>query len=355
MIKRIAAIFCILAGLAVGMFCAVYSGTGIFDTMRSEKVADGQVEAAEKYSGNEYYGALQVKGAHLCNSKGKSVQLRGVSTHGLAWFPQYVNQKLIKELHENWNVNVIRLAMYTAEYGGYCTGGNKKELKRLIDKGVTCATKEQMYAIIDWHVLSDNNPNIYKSEAKKFFKEMSKKYAGHENVIYEICNEPNGDTKWSDIKSYAKEIISVIRKNDKDAVILVGTPNWSQFVNEAAADPIKNQHNIMYTLHFYAATHKEELRITLKNAYKAGLPMFVSEFGICEASGNGKVDKKEAKKWIKLLDSYNISYVAWNFANEDEAASMIVPACTKTNGFTKKDLSIGGKWIYATYSQHKKT
>lgn len=352
MLKRIGAALCVLAGIvAMGIFYAAYPETGALDTLRSEKGTAGQVQAAEKYSGSGYYGALQVKGAHLCNSKGKPVQLRGVSTHGLAWFPQYVNQKLIKELHDNWKVNVIRLAMYTAEYGGYCTGGDKKELKRLVDKGVACATKEQMYAIIDWHVLSDGNPNQYQSEAKKFFNEMSKKYAGYENVIYEICNEPNGSTTWSDIKSYAKKIISVIRKNDKDAVILVGTPNWSQFVNEAAADPIKNQHNIMYTLHFYAATHKAELRTTLKSAYKAGLPMFVSEFGICEASGNGNVDKKEANKWVKLLDSCNISYVAWNLSNKDEAASMIVPTCTKTNGFTKKDFSAEGKWVYAMFSK----
>ena len=345
-VKLAVALF-VLAGVAAGAFCGVCPKAGEFAVGNRKDAA--VLAAAKKSPAGKYYGALQVKGAHLCDSSGKPVQLRGVSAHGLAWYPQYVNQKLVKELHQKWNVNAIRLAMYTAEYGGYCAGGDQKQLKKLIDQGIAYATKEQMYAIIDWHILSDGNPNTYLSEAKKFFKEMSKKYAGHENVIYEICNEPNGGAGWADIKSYAKKVISVIRKNDKDAVILVGTPNWCQFVNEAAADPIKNERNIMYTLHFYAATHKDDLRGALKNAYKAGLPMFVSEYGICEASGNGNVDKKEADKWIKLLDECKISYVAWNLSNKNEASAMIDPSCTKTHGFTKKELSAQGKWVFDTY------
>ena len=126
--------------------------------------------------------------------------------------------------------------------------------------------------------------------------------------MYEICNEPNGQTSWADIKKYAKEVISVIRSKDEDGVILVGTPNWSQYVDQAAQDPITEYSNIMYTLHFYAATHKESLRKTMTEAVNAGLPIFVSEFGICDASGNGVVDLEQARQWIKTMDDYNISY-----------------------------------------------
>lgn len=370
-----AALICILCGVIAGMVIAGKKEpasapeSGTQTAVQKEKEESGNSESSKESqqeqekepetelpsaAGGEYYGALQVKGASLCDSKGNPVQLRGVSTHGLAWFPQYVNAKLVKELHEKWNANVIRLAMYTAENGGYCTDGNKNDLKKLIDDGVNYAAAENMYVIIDWHILSDNNPNTNKKEAKKFFREMSEKYADYDNVIYEICNEPNGDTTWKDIKSYAEEMIPVIRKNDKNAVILVGTPNWSQYVNEAAADPIKGQENIMYTLHFYAATHKEELRNTLKAAYEAGLPVFVSEYGICEASGNGMVDVESANEWMKLLDSCKISHVAWNLANKEEASSMFLPSCTKTDGFTRKDLSDGGKWIYAMLTGDKK-
>ena len=98
----------------------------------------------------------------------------------------------------------------------------------------------------------------------------------------------------------------------------------------------------MYTLHFYAATHKEDLQNKLKSAADAGLPIFVSEFGICSADGNGQVDIDSANSWISLLDSYGISYVCWNLSNKDEKSALLTPACDKTSGFTYEDLSDEG-------------
>ncbi len=274
------------------------------------------------------------------------MQLRGISTHGLAWFPEYVNEEMIRQLHEEWNANVIRLAMYTAESGGYCTGGDQARLKQLVKDGVQYATDAGMYVIIDWHILSDGNPNQYKSEAKDFFEEMSQTFASYENVLYEICNEPNGGTAWSDVKAYAEEIIPVIRQNAPDAVILVGTPNWCQYVDQAAADPLTGGGNLMYTLHFYAATHTDALRNTMVSAIGAGLPVFVSEYGICDASGSGGIDEKQANSWVSLMNEYGISYVVWSLSNKNETASIIDSSCAKTSGLTEEDLSASGKWVY---------
>ncbi len=290
-------------------------------------------------------GRLKVTGSKLTDAAGNVVQLRGISTHGIAWFPDYINAECFKELHNNFGINVIRLAMYTAEYNGYCTGGDKNYLKNLIDKGVRYATDNGMYVIIDWHILSDGNPNTYIGEAKQFFNEMASKYAANNNVIYEICNEPNGGTSWQDIKNYANEIIPVIRQYDKDAVILVGTPNWSQYVDQALADSITGYENIMYTFHFYAATHRDDMRQNVLNAVNAGLPVFVSEFGICDASGNGGIDEEQSGKWIKMLNDNQISYVIWNLSNKNETSSLISSACNKFSGFTVNDLSECGKWF----------
>lgn len=291
-------------------------------------------------------GALQVIGTQLCDKNGKPVQLRGISTHGLAWFPDYVNNSLFKQFREEWNVNVMRLAMYTHEYGGYCSGGDQEELKKLVKKGVKYATDNDMYVIIDWHVLNEQNPNTYKEDAKAFFKEMSKEFADSDNVLYEICNEPNGGTSWSDIKEYANEIIPIIRENNSDAVIIVGTPNWSQYVDQAASDPIAGYDNIMYALHFYAATHKQWLRDTLTAAIENGLPIFVTEYGICDASGSGSIDETEANNWVNTMDQYDVSYVAWNLSNKDETSSIIRSSCNKTSGLEISDLSDSGKWLY---------
>lgn len=290
--------------------------------------------------------ALHLDGTQLCDEAGNPIQLRGISTHGLAWFPQYVNEECFRMFKEEWNANIVRLAMYTAENGGYCTDGDKEALKQLVKDGVEYATNVGLYVIIDWHVLNDQNPNTYKEDALVFFKEMSAEYKDYTNVIYEVCNEPNGGVSWQEVKAYAEEVIEVIRENDDDAMIIVGTPNWSQYVDQAAADPITTSDNIMYALHFYAATHKENLRTQMKNAVNNGLPVFVSEYGICDASGNGDIDEKQANAWVEAMDDLGISYVAWSLSNKNETSAIINSNCSKSAGFTKDDLSASGRWLY---------
>lgn len=306
-------------------------------------------------------GALKVEGTKLVSQKtGKEVQLRGVSTHGINWdvgYP-YVSKAAFKTLRDKYSVNAIRLAMYTTEYYGYCDKGTAWEsqstvqstLKTRIDTGVQAATDLGMYVIIDWHILNDQTPKKYQMQAKKFFKEMSAKYADYDNVIYEICNEPNGGTTWSDIKSYANAVIPVIRANDSDAVIIVGTPTWSQDVDVASQSPLQYD-NVMYTLHFYSATHTDYYREKLKTALNNGLPVMVTEFGVSEASGNGSMNTSEAKKWLDLLDSNKISYFAWSLSNKDETASLLKAGTTKKSGWSTSQLSPAGKWIFTQYNK----
>ncbi|MCC8046873.1 MAG: glycoside hydrolase family 5 protein [Clostridiales bacterium] len=308
------------------------------------------------------HGQLSVDGANLVDSKGKTFQLRGISTHGINWDvgAPYVNKKAFKTLRDEWGVNAIRLSMYTEDYNGYCSGGDQSELKSLIYKGVKYATELGMYVIIDWHILSDGNPNDNITEAKKFFTTMAKKYKNYKNVIFEICNEPNG-CSWKTIKSYAKKIIKTIRKYDKDAVIIVGTPSWSQLgsdltSNEVADSPITGYDNIMYSLHFYAAesAHSEYLPDKLKYAVKKGLPVIVSEFGLSAADGNGSIDKTSANKWFTLLNKYNISYFCWSLSNKNESSSLLKSTTKKTSGWTSSNLSTAGKYIKKKYLARKK-
>ena len=318
------------------------------------KVTEAPQATAEptKQPSQDGISPLHVEGSMLCDENGELVQLRGISTHGLSWFPQYVNEDCFKEFKEDWNANIVRLAMYTAENGGYCTGGDKDALKKLVKDGVEYATNNDLYVIIDWHILSDGNPNTYKEEAKKFFDEMSETYKDYPNVIYEVCNEPNGGTSWGDVKSYAEEVIAVIRENDEDNIIIVGTPNWSQYVDQAAADPITEYDNIMYALHYYAATHKDDLRKKMVNAYNAGLPIFVTEYGICDASGNGGIDYNQANAWVDEMNKYGISYVAWNLSNKNETSAILKSSCNKVSGFGHDDLSDSGKWLYTMLTEH---
>lgn len=291
------------------------------------------------------HGKLTLSGTDIVDKNGEKYQLKGVSTHGIAWFPEYVNQDAFQSLRDDMGANLIRIAMYSGENNGYCTGGDKQTLKELVKNGVEAATNLGMYVIIDWHVLGDLTPQTYKEEAKLFFEEMSALYKDYDNVIYEICNEPNGGTTWEEVKSYAEEVIPIIRKNAKDALIIVGTPNWSQDVDIAADNPVSGYDNIMYAVHFYAATHTDNIRSKVTTALSKGLPIFVSEFSICDASGNGAIDYDQAAKWFDLIDENNLSYAAWNLSNKEETSSLIKSSCTKTSGWTDDDLSETGIWL----------
>lgn len=296
-------------------------------------------------------GSLRVKDGKIVNEKGKTFVIQGVSTHGLSWFPQYVNQEAFASL-KKMGVNTVRLAMYTQEYMGYCTGGkeNQKKLRNLVDKGVKAATELGMYVIIDWHILSDGNPLTHKKAAKSFFTAMAKKYCNHKNVLYEICNEPNGsEGSWKNIKKYTAVIAKAIRRIHKKAIIIVGTPTWSQDLEQPLKAPVSGE-NIVYAFHFYAATHKQDMRSRVQEVLKQNLPVIVSEFSLCEASGNGTIDVKEANQWMKLLDKYKVGRVCWNLSNKAESSSMIKASCSKTGGWKNSDLTKIGKWIKKKYT-----
>ncbi len=295
------------------------------------------------------HGQLSVKGTQLTDQSGNAVQLRGISTHGINWFPQYVNREAFQYLRDNWHVNLIRLAMYTYEYNGYCSGGDKTALKNLIYQGVDAAVSLGMYVIVDWHVLNDRNPNTYLADAKQFFQEVTAKYKNTPNVIYEICNEPNSGVSWQEIRNYASQVIPVIRQNAPNAVILVGTPNWSQDVDEAAKNPITGYSNLMYSLHFYSATHKDWLRDKMNTALNQGLPVFVSEFSTCDASGNGGYDFAESEKWLNTLDQKKISYACWSLCNKAESSALLKSSAAGTTAFPDSTLSENGLWIKKWY------
>nr|AIF26053.1 putative endoglucanase [uncultured bacterium Ad_125_D08] len=299
------------------------------------------------------HGALRVSGTQLLDEAERRVQLRGVSTLGLAWYPEYVNEAAFRTLRDGWGANTVRLAMYTCESGGYMTGGDRAALEALIDRGVKLCAALGLYVIIDWHILSDGDPNTHADAAEDFFGRISARYAGQPHVLYEICNEPNGPAAtWPAVKRYARRIIPVIRANAPDAVILCGTPNWSQDVDLAAADPLDDG-NLMYALHFYAATHKEALREKAERALAAGAPLFITEFSICDASGDGAIDYDSAAAWRALIAKHGLSYVAWSLSNRDESAALIRADCPRTSDWTDDDLTDTGRWLKAALNEDR--
>ncbi len=288
-------------------------------------------------------GKLKVENGFLVNACGYPTQLRGMSTHGLAWNRNTYNESSIKSLVEDWNISLFRIAVYTHEWGGYCMENNsskkwktRDEYHALIDNLIDLCKKYGIYCIIDWHVLNEGsgNPNNTLEDAKYFWDYMSKKHKGEDHVLYEICNEPNGNNvTWSVVKKYADEIIPFIRKNDPNTIIICGSPTWSQDVDLAAQNPLQYE-NIMYTLHFYAGEHKDYLRNKANKAIGKGLALFVTEFGTTMANGSGGVFTAETEKWMQWMDDNKISWANWSFSDQNETSAALVSGSANSSNWT---------------------
>ena len=293
------------------------------------------------------HGKLQVVGTELVDSTGAPYQLRGISTHGIQWFSQYLNPTIFASLRDDLHMNSIRLALYADYSGGYFE--NQEAYTKLLEEAIEDASALGLYVIIDWHLLEDQDPTIHQENAATFFEYFSMKYQNYPNVIYELCNEPNGNqVTWSDqIKPYAQAVIPIIRHNVPDSVIIVGTPHWCQSPLAAADDPLEEE-NVLYALHFYAASHGTILRNTLSSAVNdKALPMIISEFGTCDASGDGAVDEEATTKWLSLIDSLNISWFNWSLCDKDESSALLLPNTPADQPISDENLTESGKLIKA--------
>jgi len=295
----------------------------------------------------ELNGQLSVCGTSLCNEQGERVQLRGMSTHGLQWYRDCVNDASLDALAGDWHASVVRLSMYVQE-GGYETDpdGFTAMMHELIDE----VSSRGMYVIVDWHMLDPGDPHHNLAAAKAFFAAIAERHADKPNILYEVANEPNG-VGWERIKSYHEQIIPVIREHDPDSVILLGTRAWSSLgvsdgadEQEVVDDPVDAE-NVMYTFHFYAGSHGDAYLDTLARAADQ-LPMFVTEFGTQQATGDGPNDFDMAQRYIDLMADRGIGWTSWNYSDDFRSGAVFEAGTCPDGPFTGTDrLKESGVWV----------
>ncbi|MEU3601409.1 glycoside hydrolase family 5 protein [Streptomyces sp. NPDC006798] len=308
-------------------------------------VADTAAPAGSPVEAN---GRLKVCGTGLCNEHRRPVQLRGMSTHGLQWYARCVSPGSLDALARDWKADVLRISMYIQE-GGYET--DPRRFTDLVSSAIDEATERGMYAVVDWHMLTPGDPHHNLARARTFFTEIARRHAGNENLLYEIANEPSG-VSWPRIKSYAEQLIPVIRRQDPHTPILIGTRAWSSLgVSESAdeseivANPV-NAENIMYTFHFYAASHRDPYYAALSRAADR-IPLFVTEFGTQNYAGEGADDFAAARRYLDLLDRKKISWINWNYSDDHRSGAVFKPGtCAADGPWTGTSrLKEAGKWI----------
>ncbi|RYY57939.1 MAG: glycoside hydrolase family 5 protein [Chitinophagaceae bacterium] len=280
-------------------------------------------------------GKLKVSGIQLLNVKDEPIVLRGMSFGWHNFWPRFYNKGAVQWLANDWKATVVRAAMGIEPDGGYLKNpeGSRAKIEAVVDAAIEAG----IYVIIDWH-----SHNIQTAEAKDFFTEMAARYGNFPNVIYEIFNEPDEES-WEDVKTYSAEIIKAIRAVDPDNIILVGSPHWDQDIHIVADDPLQGYSNIMYTVHFYAATHKQQLRDRCDYALKKGIPIFISESAGMEATGDGPVNDEEWTRWIDWCETNLVSWITWSVADKDETCSVLTKKASSTGGWKEQELKPSGK------------
>ena len=287
---------------------------------------------------------LQVVGSQLCDESGSPVMLRGISLGWHNLWPRFYNKGAVKWLAKEWHADVIRAAVGASSVDDNYLE-NPEFALQCVTPVIEAAIKNKVYVIIDWH-----SHEMHTAQAKSFFSQMAKKYGKHPNIIYELYNEPVNDS-WQDLKQYATEIITEIRRYDPDNIILMGCPHWDQDIDLVAASPLEGVSNVMYTVHFYAATHKDYLRDKMRKAVEGGLPVFVSECAGMEASGDGPLDANEWQKWVDTMEQLRISYVCWSLSDKNETCSMLLPRAKSCGDWTDDLIKPWGKMARAAINK----
>lgn len=284
------------------------------------------------------HGMLHVAGTQLTDEHNQPVVLRGMSYGWHNLWPRFYNKQSVAWLHQDWGCTVVRAAM-GAELND---SGYLKAPQSSVDKVeavVEGAIEQGIYVVIDYH-----SHNIQLEAAKKFFATMAKKYGRYPNVIYEIFNEPDYES-WPEVKAYSKAIIEEIRAYDADNIILVGNPHWDQDIHLVAEDPLPGFSNIMYTVHYYAATHKQWLRDRCDTALAKGIPIFISESAGMEATGDGPLNMEEWNKWIDWAENRRISWITWSVSDKDETCSVLKKTASSDGGWKTEHLKLSGIMI----------
>ena len=198
----------------------------------------------------------------------------------------------------NWGANITRAAIgaHTSWDVVNCYDADSIDAMNKLYRVIDAAIANDMYVIADWHTHKNTLDN-----AKKFFTAVTEKYGDTPNILYEIWNEPE-TVKWDEVKAYAEEIIPLIRKKAPNSVIIVGSPTWDQDVDIASESPLKYD-NLLYSLHFYAATHKQPLIDKAEKAIANGLPLIISECGVWRQPVTVPSTKNQCRDGLNLPTS----------------------------------------------------
>lgn len=273
----------------------------------------------------EVHGHLRVSGTQLVNESGAPVQLKGISSQWLNYETDgyATSAAAMAWMRDNWGITLLRAAMGAdADHEGsymYDAAGRADMLAQ-VETIIQNAIDAGLYVLVDWH-----SHQTYTAEASDFFATIAASYGSYPNILIETYNEPL-DVSWTgELKPYHAAVVGAFRAADPNDetypnVAILGTPNWDQDVDVAAASPLEGV-NLMYTAHFYSCSHGSLYLSKAQAALNAGLPLFVTEWGATHANGGEYPETSlctaEADSWHAWMDANGVGWAAWKLDDCD--------------------------------------
>jgi hypothetical protein len=240
---------------------------------------------------------LEVSGKDLLYD-GKPIHLRGVAVGDPVMGRQGRPTSDYDFLAKDWKANVVRIGIHPRVWK---TEPHDKVLARL-DQDVKAALKNDMFVIIDWHVIGwpdgyyeipewggekDTYDSAFKL-AKDFWSSIARVYGKDGRVMFEFWNEPvfqkndyapGVGQKWPTFKPYMQELLEIVRKHG-DNVVIVSSNHWSYWLKGVRKDLLPGK-NVAYAWHVYAGHSKNNPKAWAEalDDLQTVAPVLVTEWG----------------------------------------------------------------------------
>ncbi|SHL04367.1 glycoside hydrolase family 5 protein [Fibrobacter sp. UWEL] len=341
--------------------CAMTLGFGLAS---AQTITPSRVGPVSQYgqlmTGKNSAGEGRIYGSCEGVKDGAEVQVRGMSLYWslLPEAVEFWSEEGVASMVKDMNVQIVRAAMATTSEDWWgckdltksCGDDKSKHITgyasdpsyqtNLMKTVVEAAIKNDIYVIIDWH---SHQAHEEVANAKKFFGEMAQAYGQYDHVIFELFNEPK-EVSWSTVKGYADQIVPVIRQYS-DNLILVGNPKWDQNPNDAIGNEVTDSgKNTAYTLHYYAMSHCVSGTygwgdgtndacegVKGEKAIKAGLSVFISEWGTGTADGGGTPGQSKNDEWQTYINKYKLSWANWSASRIEEGTAAFTSGSNKNS------------------------
>jgi len=329
----------------------------------------GQILEAGRYAdynvNHDLYffrGTPRKRGKRIVGDDGNPIEFRGIGTHAPLQYTNLHTLEMMRSLRA-YGVNLIRISVYLEDYTFLHSDGQKAygylnkpdETKAEIERIVNYCGQLGMYVLLDWHIYSwgagYGTGIFHQTEAEEFFSYFCQLYQDCPYVMYEVANEPHHTTS-AETAPYVKDMYDLIRSYIPDAIVVTGTckddvQTWYAALLDAGADDI------------FISPHAYGYGISASRYaawWDAGIPLFNSEWGNSEGSGDGKREDAGATELMKYYHAEKIPQSVWKLTDQAMTTAVLknlgtINSSTYAEGFDAADLSPAGT-LYFTWFRY---